>query len=89
MSAGLDLHGFLLTCLGRLVQTTVEPRCQNVPLWNSGLKEIASAKLTEMGVPEGPIPIVDIARAAGILGPDPNVIVVNPSRKRPRRNSYV
>jgi len=88
MSQGLYLHDFLLQCLGTLIQGTVEPRCGGAPLWNTGLKEVASEKLVEMGVPKDPITFVTIARTVGILGPDPNVIEV-PNRSPKRRTRRV
>lgn len=82
---GVRLDLLLLECLGQVVKTTIEPRCKGVPLWDSGVRELAAAKLKELGVPDRPVTVVEAARAAGILGPDPDVIVVpNRSRRVPR-----
>ena len=80
--ARLDL--FLLECVGTIVKTTVEPRA-GMPLWDGGLKEVAAAKLKEMGVSDQEITVVDLARMMGVLGPDPAVVVVNPPKKRRAR----
>jgi hypothetical protein len=83
MSQGVRIDLLLLECVGQVVRTCVEPRCKDLPLWDGGLRDVAAAKLKEMGVTDQPLTVVDLARIAGILGPDPNeVVVVNPSRRR-------
>lgn len=82
MSASIDLHGLLLKCVGEVVKTVVEPRCQGIPIWDAAGKAIAAEKLKEMGVPQD-VTVIQIARTIGILGPDPNEIVItNPKRRR-------
>lgn len=82
MSNGIRLDLILLECVGSLVRTCVEPQCKGLPLWDGGLRDVAAAKLKEMGVPDEPVTFVTMARHAGILEPDPDVIVVNPRRRR-------
>lgn len=83
-SSGIRLDLLLAECVGEVVKRCVEPRCQNLPIWEGGGREVALAKLKEMGVTDKPLTMVDVARAAGILGPDPDVIVVNPARTKRR-----
>lgn len=85
MTSGIRLDLLLLECVGQVVKTCVEPRCKGMPIWDAGGREIAAAKLKELGVSSEPVTVVDLARTAGFLGPDPNVIVVkNPRRAVPR-----
>jgi len=88
-SPGVRLDLLLLECLRTVVKTSIEPRCGNVPLWDAGVREIAAAKLKEMGVSSQPVTMVQAARGLGILGPDPDVVVVkaNPGKGRSRRGA--
>ena len=79
---GVRLDLLLLECLGQVVKSTIEPRCKGVPLWDAGIRDVAAAKLKELGVPDRPVTVVEAARAAGFLGPDPDVIVVKPNPRR-------
>lgn len=84
--SGVRLDLILLECVGTLVRTCVEPQCKNLPLWDGGLRDVAAAKLKEMGVPDEPVTFVTMARKVGILGEDPSVIVVNPPKRRRARH---
>ncbi len=80
--SSVNLRGLLLECVGQVVKAVVEPRCKGIPIWDAGAKAIAAEKLKEMGVPED-VTFIEIARTVGILGPDPNEIVItNPKRRR-------
>lgn len=85
--AGVRLDLLLLECLGQVVKQTIEPRCKNIPLWDGAIREIAHEKLKELGVPDQPVTFIEVARTIGILGPDPNEIVIEnrSSMKRKRR----
>jgi hypothetical protein len=93
--SGFRLDLFLLECVGQVCKMGIEPKLnsmlgtQGLPFWDGCLKEIAEAKLHEMGVSSQPIGPVDFARYAGILGPDPNVIdVENPGEVTDRAYRY-
>lgn len=76
--SGVRLDLLLTECVGEVVK-----RCAGPAVWEHGGREVALEKLKELGVTDKPMTLVDAARACGILGPDPNVIVVeNPKRKR-------
>jgi hypothetical protein len=77
---GVRIDLLLLECVGQVIRTTVEPRT-GIRLWDGGLRDVMAAKLSEMGISNQPMTLVDLARVAGVLGPDPNCIEVNP-RKR-------
>ena len=81
---GVRIDLLLLECVGTLVKGCVEPRA-GLPLWDGGLRDVAAAKLREMGVSSEPMTVVDLARVVGVLGPDPAVVVVNPPKKRRKR----
>lgn len=83
--SGVRLDLLLLECVGQVVKVCVEPRCKNIPLWDGGMREVALAKLKEMGVPDRPVTVVEVARGLGILGPDPNVIVVKANKRGSKR----
>jgi len=82
MTGGVRLDLLILECVGQVVKTCVEPRCKDMPIWDGGLRDVMAEKLKEVGISSEPVTIVHVARAVGILGPDPDVIVVNPPRKR-------
>jgi hypothetical protein len=66
-STRVDLLAEVL--LERCVKNMVEPRCNNLPLWDGGLGDVARAAIAESplaGLSLGP---VDIAREIGILKP--------------------
>ena len=48
--------------------------------WDAGGRDVAAAKLRELGVSAKPLTLVDVARGVGFLGPDPDVIEVKPNR---------
>ena len=80
--AGIRIDQFLTACVTTVIGG-LHPHAKAV--MDAGGREVIEAKLNEMGVPNTPVTLVDAARAAGILGPDPNVIIVeaeNPRRKR-------
>lgn len=80
MSNGVRLDLLLSECVGEVVKRCV-PNGQKI--WDAGWRDVAAAKLTEMGVTSKPLTMVDMCRAAGILGRDPNVIeIVNGKRKK-------
>lgn len=80
--AGIRIDQFLTACVTTVIGG-LHPHAKAV--MDAGGRDVIEAKLNEMGVPNTPVTLVDAARAAGILGPDPNVIIVeaeNPRRKR-------
>ena len=80
--SGIRIDQFLTACVTTVIGG-LHPHAKAV--MDAGGREVIEAKINEMGVPKTPVTLVDAARAAGILGPDPNVIVVeaeNPRRKR-------
>lgn len=84
---GINFHRLGLEVTRLVFQGLIGDRCP-VPLWDGGVKEVAAAKLAELGITDKPTSFVEIARHVGVLGPDPNVIdveVVNPRRKRRTR----
>lgn len=85
MNNGVRLDLLLLECVGQLCKTVIEPRCKGVPIWDSGVRDIAAEKLKEWGVPSEPVTVIQAARGLGILGPDPNVIVIPNRRNRGRK----
>ena len=90
--SGVRLDLLLTDCVGHLVKTVIEPRCNNIPMWDGGLRDIVGEKLKEMGVPSSPVTVIDAARYAGILGKDPNVVeveILNKGKHRKRRSSDV
>ena len=59
--------GLVLALLEKTVRSQLEPRVRNVPLWESGLGDVAAELLRENGVSNEPVSAVDLARAAGLL----------------------
>ena len=54
-----------------LVKKKLEPRV-GLPLWDAGLNELVSRFVNErLKVPSTPVSMVDVARAVGILPPEP------------------
>ena len=66
--ATVDVHGLILALLERGCRVYVEPRL-SFPVWRYGLGDVVSEILKARGVPIDPIPVVNIARAMGILPP--------------------
>lgn len=79
--SGFRVDALLLDCAGHVCKA-LEPKLNNLPIWDAGAREMLQAKLKEMGVPETPVTMVQIARKLGILGEDPAEVKENPSRKR-------
>lgn len=79
--SGFRVDALLLDCAGAVCKA-LEPKVNNLPIWDAGGREVLAAKLKEMGVPETPVTVVQIARSLGILGKDPAEVKENPSRKR-------
>jgi len=79
--SGFRVDALLLDCLGHVCKA-VEPKLNGLPIWEAGGREVAAAKLKEMGVSDQPVTMVQIARGLGILGKDPDAVKENPSRKR-------
>lgn len=80
--AGIRIDQFLTACVTTVIGG-LHPHAKAV--MDAGGRDVIEAKLNEMGVPNTPLTLVDVARHAGILGPDPSVIIVeaeNPRRKR-------
>jgi len=78
MAAGFRIDQFLTACVTTVV-SRLHPHVKTVI--DAGGDEVIAAKIREMGVPDKPMTLVDVARHAGILGPDPNVIDVKPVRQ--------
>ena len=78
--SGFRVDALLLDCAGAVCKA-IEPKINGLPIWEAGGRDVLAAKLKEMGVPDKPVSMVDIARGLGILGKDPEV-KENPSRKR-------
>lgn len=78
--SGVRLDLVLLECLGRLAE--VHPNV--LTIWKAGGRDVAAEKLKEMGVPTEPVTVVQAARGLGILGPDPNEIVIRQNKRRAR-----
>lgn len=78
-NGGIRLDLLLAECVGQVVKQLVP---NGATVWDGGGREVAIAKLKEMGVTDNPLTMVDVARVCGLLGPDPNVVVVNPARVR-------
>jgi hypothetical protein len=81
--SGFRVDTLLLDCMGHFCKA-IEPKVNNLPIWEAGGREVAAAKLKELGVSDQPVTMVQIARGLGILGKDPEV-KENPSRKRRER----
>jgi hypothetical protein len=81
--SGVRLDLLLTECLGELMKRVPN----GAIVWNGGGREVALAKLNELGVTQKPLTLVDVARGCGILGPDPNEIVIENKPKRRRRVS--
>lgn len=79
--SGVRLDLVLLECVG-VVARNVHPNAGLV--WDGGGREVMAEKLKEIGVSSEPLTLVDVARKVGVLGPDPNVIVVNPAKTKRR-----
>ena len=68
----------IVDLLGRFVRECVEPRVNNIPLWEGGLREVATQFVIENGVPSQPISMVELARRCGMLKPVKAVRNVRP-----------
>jgi hypothetical protein len=82
--SGIRIDQFLTACVTTVIGG-MHPHAKAV--LDAGGREVIEAKLREIGVTDKPVTLVDAARYAGILGPDPNVIdvqVVNPRRSKRR-----
>ena len=82
MGGGFRIDEFLTVCVSSVI-SRIHPHAATV--MEAGGRELVAAKIRELGVPDRPVTIVDAARHVGFLGPDPNVIVVNPKKRRARR----
>ena len=83
--SGIRIDQFLTACMTTVIGG-LHPHAKAV--LDAGGREVIEAKLNEMGVPKTPVTMVDAARAAGILGPDPNVIDVEVEKPNRRKRRY-
>ena len=84
MGSGIRIDQFLTACVTTVIGG-LHPHAKAV--MDAGGREVIEAKLNEMGVPNTPLTLVDVARHAGILGPDPNVIDVEVMNLRKSKRS--
>ncbi len=80
--AEIRIDQFLTACVTTVIGG-LHPHAKAV--MDAGGRDVIEAKLREMGVTDRPVSFVDAARYAGILGPDPNVIDVEPVKPNKRR----
>lgn len=81
MTTGLRLDLLLLECVSVVVKSVPN----GATVWDGGGRDLAAAKLKELGVSDQSLTVVDVARAVGILRPDPNVIDVKPNGQNRKR----
>jgi hypothetical protein len=84
MASGIRIDQFLTACVTTVIGG-LHPNAKMV--LDAGGRDVIEAKLREMGVTDKPVTLVDAARAAGILGPDPNVIDVE-VENRPKKRRF-
>ena len=75
---GVRLDLLLLECVGQVVRSNARAAA----VWDAGGRDVAAAKLRELGVSAKPLTLLDVARGVGFLGPDPDVIDVKVNRGR-------
>lgn len=78
--SGVRLDALLLSCLDTIAGTHEKASM----VWNAGGRDVMAEKLKEIGISSKPMTMVDIARGCGILGPDPNEVVIENAAKKRR-----
>jgi hypothetical protein len=68
----MDLQQLCIALLGQAVKTHLEPKCNNLPLWDNGLGRLAEGLVQSAGIPAltGDDVAVGTLRALG-MGPNP------------------
>lgn len=85
--AGVRVDLFLAQCM-EVFACRFHPHIKSV--MDAGGREVLQKKLNEIGVTDREVTLLDAARQVGFIGPDPNVIDVEPVRvNRKRRRAGV
>jgi hypothetical protein len=64
--AGVDVGGTIKNMGEMVVRRALEPRCQNLPLWDKGLGDLVGAMVDQCNLPKQ-ITALDVGRALGLV----------------------
>jgi hypothetical protein len=65
-AVGLDVGGTIKNMGEMVVRRALEPRCQNLPLWDKGLGDVVGAIVDQCNLPKQ-VTALDVGRALGLI----------------------